>query len=108
MHCDTIQSALVLNKYHFIVQKLIILRYIEFFSTLADGSEAGITSAACRPDPAAGVGIPWIGLWNPPLTWGDTFVEVVKRIPDCPLIPGEKKSPTCYITDVHYLNKLPF
>lgn len=57
---------------------------------MADGSEAGITSAACCPDPAAGVGIPWIGIWNPPLTWGDTFVEVVKRIPDCPLIPGEK------------------
>lgn len=57
---------------------------------MADGSEAGITSAACCPDPAAGVGIPWIGTWNPPLTWGDTFVEVVKRIPDCPLIPGEK------------------
>lgn len=60
---------------------------------MADGSEVGITSAACCPDPAAGAGIPWIGLWNPPLTWGDTFVEVVKRFPDYPLIPEKKNSP---------------
>lgn len=79
---------------------------------MADGSEAGITSAACCPDPAAGVGIPWIGIWNPPLTWGDTFVEVVKRIPDCPLIPGEKITYMyMYLLYMYYkctLFKLPF
>lgn len=106
VHCDTIQSALVRNKYHFIVQKLIILHRILQYIGWWFG---GWYNFCCLS--------PWSDRWrrnsldrtlesSPDL--GGYFCWGSEEDPWLPIDPWRKKIPYLLYYKCHYLNKLPF